>query len=185
MVKSDKITAIFLVPIIVFIVFLSVLTLGLIITVFFGLPSSFNFSLPTRLFGVLLIGSTLGFLNWLFVFRKPNDVIVSTYLTCVKAIKRIDLEKLSGRTEGLILLGPYRYVRHPLYFSVCLLLLGCWVLLDYTFMFIGVLILFIWFKFVVIPFEEKELVAIFGEQYEIYMKEVPSIIPFSKKIEII
>jgi protein-S-isoprenylcysteine O-methyltransferase Ste14 len=39
----------------------------------------------------------------------------------------------------------------------------------------------LWFNFVVASFEEKELKAIFGEQYEKYSKEVPKIIPFTKR----
>jgi protein-S-isoprenylcysteine O-methyltransferase Ste14 len=39
----------------------------------------------------------------------------------------------------------------------------------------------LWFNFVVASFEEKELKAIFGEQYDQYSKEVPKIIPFTKR----
>jgi len=39
---------------------------------------------------------------------------------------------------------------------------------------------FVVVKFVVVPFEEKELVAIFGFQYESYAR-VPILIPFTKR----
>lgn len=98
----------------------------------------------------------------------------------MKAIKKINIKNTLTRTEALTILGPHKYVRHPLYFCVFLLLLGWWLLLDYTFLLFGALFLFLWFRFVVIPLEERELVAIFGDQYKDYMKEVPSIIPFTK-----
>ena len=104
----------------------------------------------------------------------------STYVTIMKAIKRINVKEHLGRTEPLTILGPYKYVRNPLYFGVFLLLVGWWLLLDYIFLFFAALFLFLWFRFILIPFEEKELMAIFGDQYEKYMKQVPTIIPFTK-----
>ena len=111
---------------------------------------------------------------------EPIDVIVSTYVTFMKAVRRSPIEKQSGRTEPLIIMGPYKHIRHPIYFSVSLLLIGCWMLLDYSFLFFSALFLLLWFKFIVIPFEEKELVAIFGDQYLNYAKDVPGLIPFIK-----
>ena len=103
----------------------------------------------------------------------------STYVTIVKAIKGTNVAKKLGRTETFTIMGPYKCVRHPQYFGAFLLLIGLWLLLDYTFLFFGALFLFLWFKFVLIPFEEKELVAIFNDQYKNYIKQVPSIIPFT------
>jgi protein-S-isoprenylcysteine O-methyltransferase Ste14 len=91
------------------------------------------------------------------------------------------LQKLSGRTEPLVVQGTYRYVRHPLYLGVVLLVLGWWLLLDYSFLLVSAIFLLLWFNFVVANFEEKELRAIFGEQYEQYSKEVPKMIPFTKR----
>jgi steroid 5-alpha reductase family enzyme len=156
--------------------------LGYLVTVIFGIPFSLALPLPARLFGLLLIALGLVFLGWLFRYRKPIDVVVSTYVTFVKAVRKISLGKQSDRTEPLIM-GPYKHVRHPIYFSVFLLLLGWWMLLDYTFLLLAAILLLLWFKFVVIPFEEKELAAIFGGQYENYAKEVPSLIPFTKRHE--
>jgi len=41
------------------------------------------------------------------------------------------------------------------------------------------LLLLLWFNFVVAPYEEKELVALFGEQYRQYAERTPKIIPFT------
>jgi len=179
--RSTKVRALIFVPLIVFATVSFFFALSYLITVIFGIPYSLAFPVSARLFGLLLVGLGLAFLGWLFRTRNPTDVVVSTYVTFVKAVRRIPLGKQSGRTEPLIIMGPYRYVRHPLYFSVFLLLLGWWVLLDYTFLLFAAVLLLLWFKFVVIPFEEKELLAIFGDQYENYAKEVASVVPFTKR----
>jgi len=96
-------------------------------------------------------------------------------------VRRTRLEEQSDRTEPLVITGPYKYVRHPLYFGVTILVLGWWLLLDYTFLLVSAIFLLLWFNFVLTPFEEKELKAIFGEEYEHYAKEVSRMIPFTKR----
>jgi protein-S-isoprenylcysteine O-methyltransferase Ste14 len=177
---STKVRAVILVPLIVVANVSFYFALGYLVTVIFGIPFTLTLPLPARLFSLLLLALGVASLGWLFRYRKPIDAVVSTYVTFVKAVRRIPSGKQSGRTEPLIIMGPYRYIRHPIYSSVFLLLLGWWLLLDYTFLLLAATLLLLWFKFVVVPFEERELVAIFGDQYENYAKEVPSLIPFTK-----
>ena len=96
----------------------------------------------------------------------------SSYITIMKAIKRIQLTESMGRAESLVILGPYKYVRNPQYFGVVMVLFGLGLLLGFTFLFFGSLFSFLWFRFVLIPFEEKELSSLFGDQYRIYVKQV-------------
>lgn len=156
------------------------LALGYLLTIIFGIPFSLSLPLAVRWFGLLLIASDLFFFRWLFRYRKPIDVILSTYATVLKAARRARLEERAGRTETLIVVGPYKYVRHPLYFGVVLLVLGWWLLLDYRFLLFSAVLLLIWFNFVVTAFEEKELRAIFGQEYAQYSRDVPKLIPFIK-----
>jgi len=151
------------------------------VTIIIGIPFSLGFALPIRLVGVLVLASGFLFFGWLFRYRKPVDILVSTYVTFSKVKGEVPLEELSGRIEPLVVQGPYRYLRHPLYFGVVLLVLGWWLLLDYSFLLFSAILLLLWFNFVVAYFEEKELRAIFGEQYEQYSKEVPRMIPFTKR----
>jgi protein-S-isoprenylcysteine O-methyltransferase Ste14 len=170
---------IFFVIIVIFSVISAMVGLGYIVTLVLGLSLNLLFPIPIQLLGLFIIAIGVGFLGWTLYYRKLGDITESTYVTIVKAIKRINFKKNLGRTEPLTVLGPYKYVRHPQYFGAFLSLVGMWLLLGYTFLFFGAVFLLLWFRFVLIPFEEKEIVAIFGDQYESYIRQVPSIIPFT------
>jgi protein-S-isoprenylcysteine O-methyltransferase Ste14 len=146
----------------------------------FGLPS--RLSMPPALRGVGVVVLALGFLimGWVFRHRKPAEILVSTYVTMRKSIRRTRPDDVSARTEPLILYGPQRHVRHPMYFAVVVLLFGWWLVLDYTFLLFMAFLFFLWFNLVVIHFEEKELKALYGEEYEIYAKSVPRFFPSLK-----
>ena len=169
------------VPFIVFSVFAIFVALGYVAGIVLGVPSSFGFVFPIRLAGVLVLASGFGLLGWLFKSRKPVHILTSTYMTLVKAIGRVPLGDSEGRTESLVVRGPYKHVRHPLYLGVVSLIVGWWLLLDYAFLLLSAIFMFLWFNFVVAPFEERELRAMFGEEYEQYTNEVPRMIPFTKR----
>ena len=170
----------FFVIIVIFSIISSMVGLGYIVTLAVGLAANLLFPIPVQLSGFFITVIGIGFLSWTLRYRKPSDVMKSTYVTIMKAIRRMNGKENLGRSEPLTILGPYKYVRNPQYFGAFLLLIGLWLLLGYTFLLFGAVFLFLWFRFVLIPFEEKELVAIFGDQYENYMKRVPCIIPFTK-----
>jgi protein-S-isoprenylcysteine O-methyltransferase Ste14 len=181
--SETKTRAIILVPLVVFTVVVAFFMLGYLVTIAFEIPQRLNFPLPIRLIGLLTLLSSFVFFGWLFRYRKPVDIIVSTYVTFTKVRRRVRLEERLCRTELLVVKGPYRYVRHPLYSGVVLLVVGWWLLLDYSFLLVSTILL-LWFNFAVAPFEEKELKAIFGEDYERYAKEVPKIIPLPKRRQV-
>ncbi len=174
--------AIIAVPFIVLAVLATFLTLAHLAVIALGIPPQFGFQLPMRLIGLLLLLLGFALLAWFFTHRRPADVLVSTYVTFSRLRKRVeDSSEHSRRTEPLVIRGPYTYVRHPLYSIVVLLILGWWLLLDYSFLLISALLLLLWFSLVVAPFEERELRAIFGDDYGKYAKRVPRIIPFTKR----
>ena len=178
--RSTQIRAVFIVSLVVFTTLSVFVALGYLFTIIFGIPFSPSLPISVRWFGLLLIASGLVFFKWLFRYRKPIDVVLSTYATVLKATRRARLEERTGRTESLIIEGPYKHVRHPLYFGVVVFVLGWWLLLGYSFLFISAVLLLLWFNFVVAAFEEKELRAIFGEEYAQYSRDVPKLIPFIK-----
>ena len=108
-------------------------------------------------------------------------MIVSTYYTFVKMFTLAPASKLEGRTEPLVVNGPQKYVRNPLYLAATSIFLGWALLTGGTSSFVGVGFVLLWFRFVQIPFEERELRAIFGDQYSRYSKEVPMLIPFPNR----
>ena len=79
--------------------------------------------------------------------------------------------------KELVMTGPYRYVRNPIYVGVLLIFLGhflwfgYWSLLAYT------LLAFIGVHLFVLLYEEPSLKRKFGTTYENYLKEVPRWIP--------
>lgn len=169
-----------LVPPIVISVIASLMVLGYLISKILSMPFSFGLTLPVRLLGLFVLVIGILFFAWFYKYRKPIDVLISTYVTITKLKKTANLKKPAGRKEPLVVKGPYKYVRHPMYFGVILFVIGLWLLLDYSFLLISTILLLLWFNFVVATFEEKELKAMFGKQYEQYSKKVPKIIPFTK-----
>lgn len=145
-----------------------------------GLPDRLH--LPWQLRALGVGGLALGclFMGWVFRFRSPIDLITSTFVTVLKALKGAPPDEVSGRTEPLILLGPYRHVRHPQYFAVVMLWLGWWLLFDYTILLFMGFLFNLWFICVVTRFEERELRALFGKQYEAYARVVPRMLPSLK-----
>jgi protein-S-isoprenylcysteine O-methyltransferase Ste14 len=172
--------ALIVVPLIISILASAFGVLGYFIGIAFGMPS--RLCMPPALRGVGIVILALGFLfmGWLFRYRKPAEILISTYVTMRKAIRQTRPDDASARTEPLILQGPQRHVRHPLYFAVVVLLLGWWLVLDYTFLFFMAFLFFLWFNLVVIRFEEKELKALYREEYETYAKSVPRFFPSLK-----
>lgn len=151
--------------------------LGYLIGMAIGLPTRLGLPLLVRIFGVIVLLTGFLLLGWVFSYRKSADVFVSTFLTMRKVITGTLTRDKSARTELLVIEGPHCYVRHPMYFAVVVLVLGWWLMLDYTFILLMAGLLIPWFNLVVIRFEEQELRAIFGEQYESYSKSVPRFIP--------
>ncbi len=169
--------AFLMVPLVISVLIVIFGLIGNLIGIVFGLPTRLGLPLPVRAFGVIVLLAGFLLLVWVFSYRKPVDVMVSTFLTMRKVITGTLTKDKSARTEPLVLEGPQRYVRHPMYFAVVVLVLGWWLVLDYTFVLLMAGLLILWFNLVVIRFEEQELRAVFGEQYESYSKSVPRFIP--------
>jgi hypothetical protein len=117
-----------LVPLAVSALWLLFIDLGNLITVAFQIPQKLGFPLSIRLIGLVAILVSSLLFCWFFTYRRPLDVLTSTYVTFLKMVKQLPLEERSTRTEPLVVEGPYKYVRHPLYSCVLLLVFGLWLL---------------------------------------------------------
>ena len=89
--------------------------------------------------------------------------------------KNYDTEELDEHMT-LIAEGPYKFVRHPLYFFSIIFIVSrpAMNLFDLTFI-IGIIAYFYVGSF----YEEVKLIDKFGEEYLQYQKSVPRLIPFT------
>lgn len=104
----------------------------------------------------------------------------------LKALRGYDLGEFSGfdfdkkqaknefKNDGLL-----KYMRHPIYFGILVLIWGIFITDASTRSFSNAIALTI-YLFIGIYFEEKKLVEVFGEEYERYQQNVPMLIPFLK-----
>ena len=89
----------------------------------------------------------------------------------VRAIDALELAgiRIGARNDGLQVDGPYRLVRHPLYFGWVLMVFGAPLMTGDRFLFAAVSSLYL---VLAIPWEERSLRAAFGEAYTSYTRRV-------------
>jgi methanethiol S-methyltransferase len=90
-------------------------------------------------------------------------------------------DRLRGRSRAstpITVAGPYRWVRHPLYLFMILMIWSCPDLTRNRLLFN-----LLWTVWIVIGsyLEETDLIAEFGDAYREYQKKVPMLIPLLKK----
>lgn len=146
-----------------------------------GLPKEFGLPWPVRVPGFLLIGYGLGMLVWVLRFRGPEAILRSTWITLLKLFRQASLDAPAGRTESLVVAGPYRLVRHPLYSGVDGLAFGFALLADHSWAYLAAVLLALWLAAVLAPFEERELRALFGRAYAEYMRSVRRFLPIRRR----
>ena len=86
-----------------------------------------------------------------------------------------DLRGAGAQPGSLIVRGPYRWVRHPLYLSALLMI---WSYPDLTMDRLLLDLSFTVWVIVAMRLEERGLVARFGEAYRCYQRQVPMLIPW-------
>lgn len=77
----------------------------------------------------------------------------------------------------LVLLGPYRYVRNPMYVGLFLVLIGEATFYASLFVLLYSLFLVVTAHIFVVFYEEPTLIRKFGESYEQYLRSVPRWLP--------
>ncbi|HKT21108.1 MAG TPA: isoprenylcysteine carboxylmethyltransferase family protein [Nitrososphaerales archaeon] len=146
-----------------------------------GLPPSFDLPPVARALGGAILVAGAAVAVWTFRARRPADVIVSTYVTLTKALSRTPPAAKAGRKEPLVAAGPQRYTRNPLYLGVVLIVSGSALFAASPFLAVAALVFLGWFVLVLIPYEESELRALFGEEWARYSEETPMLVPFTKR----
>ena len=92
----------------------------------------------------------------------------------IRAIK-YGLRGKKPKEISLTISGPYRWVRHPLYLFVLLMIWSC---PDLTFDRLLFNVLWSVWIYIGAMLEERDLVADFGEAYREYKRKVPMLIPW-------
>jgi protein-S-isoprenylcysteine O-methyltransferase Ste14 len=80
--------------------------------------------------------------------------------------------RLSFSPPHLVLGGPYRYSRNPMYVAGLFAWLGWTVFYGSPAVFVGLALLWFVFNLWVIPHEERQLEALFGDEYLEYRRSV-------------
>jgi len=79
--------------------------------------------------------------------------------------------------DKLILFGPFRQIRHPMYLAVIIMAIGLTLLLhSWLFMIISLILLYTIIK--MIPVEEDQLINAYGDEYINYQKSVKKLFPY-------
>jgi protein-S-isoprenylcysteine O-methyltransferase Ste14 len=104
-------------------------------------------------------------------------VVPSVYWVLTSLGENVSETVLTKRQHRLVTAGPYRWVRHPLYtvgialFVSIALMAANWFILAWA----GAALAAV--RLVVVPREEAQLVAIFGDDYRRYRRETGSLVP--------
>ncbi len=123
-----------------------------------------------------------------------NAALVLGVIVLIAALLEYDLGRFSGfaqlraaragetltEDETLVITGLHQYVRHPIYSGAFLLLFsGAWNEFSLATAIWGSLYLLIgtWF-------EERKLVALYGDAYIDYRRKVPAFFPWKGRVEI-
>ncbi|UCG93107.1 MAG: isoprenylcysteine carboxylmethyltransferase family protein [candidate division WOR-3 bacterium] len=136
--------------------FLLYLLLGLVLH--FVVPVKKLIIFPYTLIGVLLIVVGIWLNVWAdSLFKRANTTV-----------------KPSEKSSTLVLEGPYRLSRHPMYLGMVIALLGVAIMLGSLVSFLGTIVCFITLQAIFIPHEERAMEETFGEAYTEYKKRVRS-----------
>ena len=110
-----------------------------------------------NLVGLVAVAAGLGMYAWCLVFHYQ------TYRTSVR---------LGFSPPGLVVDGPYQVSRNPMYVSGLFAWIGWVVFYGSPAVLAGFLLLWIAFTLRVIPYEERQLEGLFGEEYLEYKRSV-------------
>jgi len=134
-----------------------------------------------------LLGADLG-MNWNLILIALILFTVMTWLE-FQYWRELSIPTLIGipelslpehRKGKLLKDGAYRLVRHPRYLSAGIGVIANALVINHVGMYVLILLLFP-AGFVMLIFEERDLVERFGEEYRQYQSEVPQIIPRFRK----
>ena len=132
------------------------LLLAVSVGLHFALPTTYRLDFACRACGIgaLIFGFML--MRWaLWLFRQSGTPAHPTH-----------------RAAALVLSGPFRFSRNPMYLGIVMMLLGIALRFGSWPMFIAPVGFFMFMSLVRIPSEEQALRNLFGEAYASYLRRV-------------
>jgi len=104
-------------------------------------------------------------------------VVPSVYWVLTNLGANVSETVLTKREHRLVTVGPYRWVRHPLYTVGIALFLSMGLMAANWFIILWAIIALLAVRVVVIPHEEANLEATFGDAYRRYRSVTPALFP--------
>ncbi|MBN1931936.1 MAG: isoprenylcysteine carboxylmethyltransferase family protein, partial [Desulfobacterales bacterium] len=143
------------------------ITMALSVFIGFGMPlleaalreTSIQTWMRVTGIALMLIGFSIGYSANRIIAKNWSPVIDKT------------------QEQQLVKLGVYSVVRHPLYFSGVLLLMGTNVYFGNSWSWLSTLLVLV-VTLYRIPIEEKQLASRFGQEYADYKRQTKALIPW-------
>ena len=111
---------------------------------------------PINRAGIIIFLIGIGLMAWAFyLFKKNRTPIIPGQMP-----------------KFMVIEGPYKFTRNPMYLGVTTALLGFSVYIGNLFSFLSPLLFFLIMNFVYVPFEERLMEKIFGKKYLVYKKKI-------------
>lgn len=144
------------------------------------------------LFVLALVALDKIFFTNKFLFQNfatvPNIIsIVATILVLIGLVLAIDARLVLGRNwsgtisfqkdHQLITSGPYRYMRHPIYTAMFLMIIGTMIVIPTIFTLLGGITILFYLRFKAGK-EEELMLRHFPVEYSNYKKQTKAYIPF-------
>lgn len=136
--------------------------------IFLGFALLLHFFVPiTHVFNLSgVLYKTIGVAVFIFGF------FISNYASKQFAENKTEIIPTSPTNKVLVTDGIYKYTRNPMYVGMITSLIGIAFIVGTLPMFVAVFAQFVVLNFLFIPFEEKKLSNIFGDQYNSYKLKV-------------
>ena len=136
--------------------------------------------LSAPLFTALAVFSATAWTDDLFFAESLEQLGVLLVVLCVAGRCWSTLYIGGRKNAALIVDGPYRYMRNPLYFFSTLGLAGIGLVLE-SLMLAAALTAFGYLTFALVARrEERTLHELFGAEYEAYRRQVPAFFPMPR-----
>lgn len=153
---------------------------NIISVVYFSAVIYYQFSIataplfPQNLF-TKIIGAAIFFVGLIILLVAFKSFNLAEFFGFEQLQKKVIQQNYNE--QSLIKTGLYKYVRHPLYFGIIVMITGALILLPFYSTLVFVIATLIYLP-VGVGLEEQKLVTEFGEQYLQYKKEVKMLIPY-------